>query len=178
MNENNQAAERARCTRIARGAADIPGDGGDFHQGWTSAALQIAQAINMAGESPKVDLAAREPTGEPNKTIEGLRAALHELERERDYYRERCKLMHEHQAGQVWYWQNDGHDNLHSLVNSLPVVIRADQLRALIAPPCKLPDPVAHISADGAVRFYGLALMGGGNVFSENQMRQALKGPK
>lgn len=56
-----------------------------------------------------------------------------EMEHQRDHYRERAQTMHEHQQGQVWYWQNDGQDDLKSMVNSLPVVIRADQLQALLA---------------------------------------------
>lgn len=55
------------------------------------------------------------------------------MERERDYYRQRAQTMHEHQDGQVWYWQGDGGDHLESMCNSLPVVIRADQLRVLLA---------------------------------------------
>ncbi|MDL5034406.1 hypothetical protein QRD43_21060 [Pelomonas sp. APW6] len=33
----------------------------------------------------------------------------------------------------VWYWQGDGHDHLESMVHQLPVVIRAEQLRELLA---------------------------------------------
>lgn len=55
------------------------------------------------------------------------------MERERDHWRERARTMEEHQRGTVWYWQGDGNDHPESMVNSLPVVIRADQLRALIA---------------------------------------------
>lgn len=55
------------------------------------------------------------------------------MERERDFYRQRAQTMHEHQVGDVWYWQGDGEDHLKSMANSLPVVIRADQLRALLA---------------------------------------------
>lgn len=65
------------------------------------------------------------------------RAALHEVERERDWYKTRSQTMHEHQNGQVWYWQGDGEDHPETLVNSLPVVIRADQLRELIAKPAQ-----------------------------------------
>lgn len=57
------------------------------------------------------------------------------MERERDHYRQRAQAMHEHQDGQCWYWQGDGNDHPESMVNSLPVVIRADALRALMATP-------------------------------------------
>ena len=63
----------------------------------------------------------------------GWQAHAEAMERERDHWLERARTMHEHQRGDVWYWQGDGCDNLQSLVNSLPVVIRADQLRQLVA---------------------------------------------
>lgn len=61
----------------------------------------------------------------------GWKAHAENLERERDHWRERAQTMYEHQRGEVWYWQGDGTDHLESMVNRLPVVIRADQLRAL-----------------------------------------------
>ena len=33
----------------------------------------------------------------------------------------------------VWYWQGDGEDHLESMVHQLPIVIRAEQLRELLA---------------------------------------------
>lgn len=33
----------------------------------------------------------------------------------------------------VWYWQGDGHDHLESMTHQLPIVIRAEQLRELLA---------------------------------------------
>ena len=56
-----------------------------------------------------------------------------EMERQRDYYRQRCDTMAEYQRGDAWYWQGDGGDNLESMSNGMLVVIRADQLRALAA---------------------------------------------
>ena len=35
----------------------------------------------------------------------------------------------------VWYWQGDGQDRLESMVHQLPIVIRAEQLRELLAAP-------------------------------------------
>jgi len=63
----------------------------------------------------------------------GWEAHSEDMERERNYWRSRANLMHEHQNGQVWYWQGDGEDHLESICNSLPVVIRADALRELVA---------------------------------------------
>ncbi|MDA8522023.1 DUF4406 domain-containing protein [Acidovorax sp. NCPPB 4044] len=66
-------------------------------------------------------------------TVAGGESHAEAMERERDYYRQRVRTLDEHQEGQVWYWQDDGGDHLESMVGSLPVVIRADQLRALLA---------------------------------------------
>ncbi len=72
------------------------------------------------------------PVGSPAGSG-GWRHHAEAMERERDHWRQRAQTMHEHQAGQAWYWQSDGGNHLESLVNSLPVVIRADQLRAMLA---------------------------------------------
>lgn len=48
--------------------------------------------------------------------------AYHELTRKCDND-ERC----------IWYWHGNGDDNLDSMISSLPIVIRAGQLRKLIA---------------------------------------------
>lgn len=48
-------------------------------------------------------------------------------------------MIHEHQRNcdpaerEVWYWQGDGEDHPESMVNSLPVVIRAEDLKELIS---------------------------------------------
>lgn len=67
------------------------------------------------------------------------RDAWDALERERDYWRTRARAMIDHAEGTCWYWMGDGEDHLESLVNSLPVVIRADQLRELLARPAAAP---------------------------------------
>ena len=56
-----------------------------------------------------------------------------EMMRERDCFRRQFQIIQDHKQGEVWYWQGDGGDHLESMANSLPVVIRADQLRALLA---------------------------------------------
>lgn len=60
---------------------------------------------------------------------ERLEATIEEAQRALALHNE---LITQHVRKDVWYWQNDGHDHLESMVNSLPVVIRADQLRGLI----------------------------------------------
>lgn len=68
--------------------------------------------------------------------------ALHAAERERDYWKTRARAMLDHAEGTCWYWMGDGEDHLESLVSSLPVVIRADQLRELLARPAPgVPEP-------------------------------------
>lgn len=57
------------------------------------------------------------------------------MERERNYFRLRAHAMADHMKGECWYWQGDGGDHLETLVNSLPVVIRADALRELLTAP-------------------------------------------
>lgn len=76
--------------------------------------------------------ATPEPVGEPDTVPLD---ALHAAERERDYWKTRARAMLDHAEGTCWYWMGDGEDHLESLVNSLPVVIRADQLRELLARP-------------------------------------------
>lgn len=82
---------------------------------------RVREAYEFARDNPEVTLTDMVP-----------RAALQEVERERDYYKVRTQTMHEHLNGEVWYWQGDGQDHPESWVNSLPVVIRADQLRELM----------------------------------------------
>ena len=76
--------------------------------------------------------ATPEPVGEPDTVPLD---ALHAAERERDYWKTRARAMLDHAEGTCWYWMGGGEDHLESLVNSLPVVIRADQLRELLARP-------------------------------------------
>ena len=64
-----------------------------------------------------------------------LRFEIESLTKERDHWRQRAQAAYEKDKGEVWYWQGDGADHPESMVNSLTVVIRADQLRALMAVP-------------------------------------------
>ena len=86
----------------------------------------------------------------------GWQAHAEAMERERDYYRQRAQTMYEHQQlGNVWYWQGDGGDRLESLANSLPVVISADALRALIAAG-KADGPICSPDVADVARLVGL----------------------
>jgi len=92
---------------------------------------------------PSPQQATPEPVGE-QATVP--RDAYDALERERDYWRTRARAMLDHAEGTCWYWMGDGEDHLESLVNSLPVVIRADQLRELLArPEPGVPEGVAMV---------------------------------
>lgn len=89
----------------------------------------IRQAAALLSSDAKP---ASEPEGGPAGSG-GWKSHAEAMEHERDYYRARAQTMYEHQRGEFWYWQGDGHDHPESMANSLPVVIRADDLRALIA---------------------------------------------
>ena len=106
---------------------------GQCIRGTTNWAAAIGKAVQDA-----VMVAVEGPPGSG-----GWKSHAEAMERERDYWRQRAKLMSEHQDGVCWYWQGDGSDYNESLVNSLPVVIRADQLRELLA--------AASQKADGAI---------------------------
>ena len=112
-------------------AIGAPGDMDLKNKGWSLKAIQnrhrwIAALAATPAPAPAQEVADMVP-----------RAALHEVERERDYYKSRAQTMYEHQEGEAWYWQGDGEDHPESWVNSLPVVIRADQLRELMAKPAQ-----------------------------------------
>ncbi len=66
------------------------------------------------------------------KTVASLNHAYNELQEERNYLRASIKMIQEFQRKEVWYWQGDGEDHVESMVNDLPVVIRAYELRELI----------------------------------------------
>ncbi|UZV40249.1 hypothetical protein Acica_44 [Acidovorax phage Acica] len=102
--------------------------------------------LHAALTAPAAEPAA--PQAPVEGTVAGWKSHAEAMERERDYYRRRMQTMHEHQDGEVWYWQDDGEDHLESMVNSLPVVIRADQLRALLASARRL-QPDAGAVPDG-----------------------------
>lgn len=67
------------------------------------------------------------------KERDGWKDEAASLRRERDYYRERAQMMYEHQRKECWYWQGDGSDHPESLHDTLPVVILAKDLRAMLA---------------------------------------------
>ena len=126
------AAElRRQHARIAELEAQLEAIGAGGVQALSAAPEAIAKLRHLYQNM--VNGAVRD-TASAKRIAEGLLApAIEALERERDHWRERARTMEEHQRGTVWYWQGDGNDHPESMVNSLPVVIRADQLRALIA---------------------------------------------
>jgi hypothetical protein len=65
--------------------------------------------------------------------------AVQEVERERDDWKAQAQTTGEFLKGVVWYWQGDAGDQLESMAASLPVLIRADDLRGLVA----VPQPIA-----------------------------------
>jgi len=66
-----------------------------------------------------------------------LREIIHTMLDERIDLKIDIKKAHEWMQkdtdeGRVWFWQGDGYDLTRSMVNDLPVLIRADQLRKLL----------------------------------------------
>lgn len=73
--------------------------------------------------------------------------ALDEKITECAVWKERTVVAEGYKAGEVWYWQGAGEDHLESLINSLPVVIRADQLRELTRPKLRMTAEQRHTLA-------------------------------
>jgi len=112
------------------------------------AARQLWETIKILGLSnEKLALEAiraalaTQPVAQPSaqgeavahKELEGWKTEAESLRQDRDYWRQRAQMMYEHQQRECWYWQGDGEDHLESLVGSLPVVILARDLRAMLA---------------------------------------------
>lgn len=83
----------------------------------------------------QVPVSAAAPTAPTDKALAGWQVHAKDMERDRDYWRQRAETMRAHQERECWYWQGYGLDHPESMEGSLPVVIRADQLRALMAAP-------------------------------------------
>ena len=67
-----------------------------------------------------------------NRTVAERDAAQAEVEHwktEVDRYRDEINTRHDKDKGNFWYWQGDGEDHLESL--TCPVLIRAEDLRAI-----------------------------------------------
>lgn len=75
-----------------------------------------------------------------NTIIRRLHEEIDQLEAQLTEERRKLDAIYEHQREcdpaerEVWYWQGDGEDHPESMVNELPVVIRAKDLRALMQP--------------------------------------------
>lgn len=75
------------------------------------------------------------------RVIQNLTEEVERLEGDLSEARGQLNMIHEHQRDcdpaerEVWYWQGDGDDHPESMVNSLPVVIRARDLKQLMVNP-------------------------------------------
>lgn len=67
------------------------------------------------------------------KSLAGWQEECKVLRDDRDSLRQRLDLQALHQRNDIWYWQGDGSDYPESISNSMAVVIRGDQLRAILA---------------------------------------------
>ena len=116
--------------------------------------------------------ATPEPAGEP-ATVP--RDAWDELERERDWWRTRARTAMQHHEGEVWYWMGDGEDHLESLVNNLPVVIRADQLRKMLTRPAPGVPEVDMDDLPGHLAEISIAVCDGDNLAAQSGLRDAIR---
>jgi hypothetical protein len=92
-----------------------------------------------------------------DRMISNLTEEVERLEQDLVEARSQLSMIHEHQRNcdpaerEVWYWQGDGDDHPESLVNSLPVVIRARDLRDLMVSPRQAGwDVVAYLNPKDA----------------------------
>ena len=118
---------------------------------WDEGFRKIWIALQVASENYRImryhakelrDLLAAAPAGE---RVE-LGALQGELDRTKDALlraRSHMEYLKSQQGddAEVWFWQGDGSDHPESMANSLTVVIRADDLRRLIAPQQPVSDP-------------------------------------
>lgn len=65
----------------------------------------------------------------------GWQAHAQALEKELRWFRDQLRMVERHRREEpdVWYWQGNGEDHLETMVDELPVAIRAGQLRAMFA---------------------------------------------
>lgn len=122
--------------RVAKQKPEKP----DYWSACGQCERNISDAEDLIASAPPAPQAEPAPAGSG-----GWEAHAKALEHELAYWKQRAQTMHEHQKGECWYWQGDGNDHPESMVNSLPVVIRADALRALMAPQASVvqQEPVA-----------------------------------
>lgn len=111
----------------------------DFHSeyiNWDNVIEAAAEINRLSAENEalraRVEALTRDTERQASKIAE-LAAELAGCEARHRVDRARLQTIQEHRLKECWYWQGDGQDHLESLVGSLPVVIRADQLRELLA---------------------------------------------
>ena len=115
--------------------------------------IEQGQMLNPAWVKAQAQAVPAAPLESGPAGSGGWESHARQMERERDHWRDRARVMSEHKEGIVWYWQGDGEDHPESWVNTLPVVIRADELRALMGPatpaaPAVDADPMAEFLRD------------------------------
>ena len=110
----------------------------EYHAEQTRPIHSTTTAIHAAREHLSGAAPVPVAQGEPS---DGWVSAYTALQQDRDALAERVSYLETAAAdGGAWIWQGDGEDHPESMANSLPVVIRAEQLRELSAAPA----PVAH----------------------------------
>jgi hypothetical protein len=112
--------------------ATVLDDGGDGADGESARRIvSLLKGLLTAAPSPMEK--------DKDKTIKNLYTHIGELEETLVKLMRDIKLMREYkdfsegdEDHRIWVWQDDGSDDLPSLVNDSPVLIRADQLRNLL----------------------------------------------
>ncbi len=120
----------AELRRLDRTANDLWAD----YQRLTAERDALRAEVERLRAAPAPVAKRREPPG-------GWVFDYNALRQDRDALLRRVSYLETAASeGGAWIWQGDGEDHPESMVDSLPVIIRADQLRALIA----APTPVAQ----------------------------------
>jgi len=130
--------QSSKVFRTAIGPVEVLAYTAEQMQAYAIAAIEAQGVPEIDYEALITDGAEPAPAGSG-----GWEAHAKALEQELAHWKQRAQTMHEHQKGECWYWQ--GNDHPESMANSLPVVIRADALRALMAPQASVvqQEPVA-----------------------------------
>jgi hypothetical protein len=117
--------------------------------------LSRAQATQPAQQAPAVSDEHPQRIATLTKQRDGWKEEAEKLRQDCADLMSQIDLRTRHQRNDVWYWQGDGEDYPESMSNSMAVVIRADQLRALLSRPAAAPvseQAVQQFTAADALR--------------------------
>jgi hypothetical protein len=111
------------CTSHPDGGATISLHYETMQQGeaaFDTIIARTAPTVDAVSDNVHRELAGwKDEAAARQRMIDGLRAA--------------ANLRHQHDTGDVWFWQGDGTDHPESMSNGMAVVLRADHLRAMLS---------------------------------------------